>query len=429
MNLLTEFQSKLHHNQYLIAFSGGVDSTALLSLFAKSREIQPHLQLRAIHIHHGLSPNADKWLQHCVQICTQLAIPLITKKVHINKKKGIEQGAREARYQAIAEERLPNEIVVTAHHLQDQTETFFLALKRSSGIKGLSAMQMESELFGMPIFRPMLKWKKESLKDYVQAQNLAWIEDESNTDNRYERNFLRNEILPKLRERWSYFDQAVQTTAQRCYEQQQLLNELLADDFNQNYDQTDRTFDVSNFAQYNVNKQNALLRMWLEKLGEPMLGEQPLAILLKNVIFAKADANPQYVLLDKSIRRYQNKLYLLPKFTDVTDFCAELTIGQTLLLPDYLGNLQLIKTSENLTALWQTGTHEFHSILPLTNEKITVRFGYSGTVKLHANDLNRDIKKLWQKFNVPVWQRTRIPLIFYGETLKSAVGFFDNFPI
>lgn len=427
MSLFNEFQSKLNHQHYLIAFSGGLDSTALLSLFAKSRETQPHLQLRAIHIHHGLSPNADQWLAHCQQICRQLNIPLITKKVSINKKRGIEQGAREARYQAISEARLPNEVVVTAHHLQDQTETFFLALKRGSGVKGLSAMQMETELFSMPIFRPLLHCSKTRLKGFVQGEKLAWIEDESNADNRYERNFLRNQVLPPLRERWAFFDHAVQTTAQLCYNQQQLLNELLADEFAQRYNENDRTFNVSQFAKYSVNKQNALLRMWLEELGEPLLGEQALAILLKEVIFAPKDANPQYVLRDKTIRRYQNKLYLVPKMTEVSHFCAELRIGQILLLPDYLGDLQLFKTSENLTALWRIGAHEFKSILPLTNEKITVGFGYSGTVKLHAQDLNRDIKKVWQKLGVPVWQRTRIPLIFYGERLKSAVGFFDNF--
>lgn len=427
MSLFSEFQSKLRYQHYLIAFSGGLDSTALLSLFAKSREIQPHLQLRAIHIHHGLSPNADQWLAHCQQICQQLNIPLITKKVQVNKKNGIEQGAREARYQAIFEERLPNEVVATAHHLQDQTETFFLALKRGSGVKGLSAMQIESELFGMRIFRPLLNAQKEDLETYLRAEKLTWIEDESNEDNRYERNFLRNQVLPQLRERWAFFDQAVQTTAQLCYNQQQLLNELLTDEFVQRYNENDRTFEISHFAQYSANKQNALLRMWLEKLGEPLLGEQSLGVLLKDVIFAKVDANSQYVLLDKTIRRYQNKLYLVPKLTDVSYFCAELRIGQILLLPDYLGDLQLFKTSENLTAVWRIGAHEFKSILPLTNEKITVGFGYSGTVKLHAQDLNRDIKKVWQKLGVPVWQRTRIPLIFYGERLKSAVGFFENF--
>ena len=427
MSLLTEFQAKLSHHQYLIAFSGGLDSTALLALFAKSREIRPHLQLRAIHIHHGLSPNADHWQAHCELICRQLNIPLLTRKVSVDKKKGIEQGAREARYQAIAEARLENEMVATAHHLQDQTETFFLALKRSSGVKGLSAMQMESQLWGMPIFRPLLNYNKEELETYVRTQELPWIEDESNADSRYERNFLRNDVLPALRERWVHFDQAVQMAAQHCYNQQQLLTELLADEFQQNYDETDRTFDVTHFAQYSHNKQNALLRMWLETLGMPMLGESALTQLFQDVIFAKADRNPQFAAQDKLIRRYQNKLYLTPKFHDVSDYCVELRIGQILLLPDYLGELQLLKSAENLTALWRYQGHEYRSVLPLTDEKIQVRLGYKGKVKLHANDLNRDIKKVWQQLNVPVWQRSRIPLIFYGEQLKSAVGFFDNF--
>ncbi|WP_116632130.1 tRNA lysidine(34) synthetase TilS [Pasteurella langaaensis] len=431
MSLLTEFQSKLKHQKYLIAFSGGLDSTALLSLFAKSRENRPHLQLRAIHIHHGLSPNADKWQQHCEQICAQLNIPLITKKVHINKKNGIEQGAREARYQGILETRLADEIVATAHHLQDQTETFFLALKRGSGVKGLGAMQTESELFAMPIFRPLLNYTKDELETFVRAENLTWVEDESNGDSRYDRNFLRNQVLPLLRQRWAHFDDMVTMAAQHCYNQQQLVNELLNDEFKQNYDETDRTFNISKFEQYSVHKQYALLRMWLAELGLPMLGELPLSIIVQNVILAKSDANPQYQLQGKMIRRYQHKLYLTPQFADVSHFQAELKIGEPLLLPDGLGTLELLKTSQNLTALWhyrdENCAQEFRSHLPFTEEKIRVGFGYSGKVKVKEQDLNREIKKVWQKLNVPTWQRNRIPLIFYGNTLKSAVGFFKNF--
>lgn len=145
-------------NKLLIAFSGGLDSTALLSLVKKLREKRPHLSLRAIHIHHGLSPNADTWTEHCQQLCEQFAIPLIIEKVKVEMHDGIEAGAREARYQAISTHIQPNEYLVTAHHLNDQTETFFLALKRGTGLQGLGAMQKESQLFGMPILRPLLSF-------------------------------------------------------------------------------------------------------------------------------------------------------------------------------------------------------------------------------------------------------------------------------
>ena len=138
-----------NQTHFLIGFSGGLDSTALLSLVKKLSKKRPHLSLRAIHIHHGLSPNADAWTAHCQQLCEQFAIPLIIEKVKVEMHDGIEAGAREARYQAISTHIQPDEYLVTAHHLNDQTETFFLALKRGAGLQGLGAMQKESQLFGL----------------------------------------------------------------------------------------------------------------------------------------------------------------------------------------------------------------------------------------------------------------------------------------
>ena len=167
MDLFSLFQAQIPTttNKLLIAFSGGLDSTALLSLVKKLSEKRPHLSLRAIHIHHGLSPNADAWTAHCQQLCKQFAIPLIIEKVKVEMHDGIEAGAREARYQAISTHIQPDEYLVTAHHLNDQTETFFLALKRGAGLQGLGAMQKESQLFGMPILRPLLSFSRNELED------------------------------------------------------------------------------------------------------------------------------------------------------------------------------------------------------------------------------------------------------------------------
>lgn len=425
MYLQSRFATKLKHQAYLIAFSGGLDSSVLLHLFAKQREIQPHLALRAIHIHHGLSPNADNWAAHCQHICDQLQIPLIIENVEIDTQNGIEQGAREARYQAIAKYRKADEIVAAAHHLQDQTETFFLALKRGSGIQGLSAMQYESAVYNLPIFRPLLEFNRSELLSYAKQHQLHWIEDESNTDNRFERNFLRNHILPQLRQRWDFWDQAVARSAQHCYEQQQLINELLLPEFEQNYHKTDRTFSLINFAEHSENKQNALLRMWLAKLQQPMPSQVQLKEIVQNVIFADNDRNPQFLLNQKVIRRYQQRLYLTEKLADLTDFNQELQVGEKILLPDNLGALTLYKTADFLTALWQTENQSYQSHLSLTTQKIEVRFGYSQPIKLVGDNHHRDIKKIWQQYKVPPWQRSRIPLIFYGGELQSAVGFFQ----
>ena len=429
--LLTKFQAQIDkyastQKQFLIGFSGGLDSTALLLLFTKLRENRPHLQMRAIHIHHGLSANADSWTEHCKQICEQLNVPLIIEKVRVDTCNGIEAGAREARYKAISQHILPDEILATAHHLQDQTETFFLALKRGSGLQGLGAMQLQSTVYNLPVFRPLLHFTRPELEQFVQATKLDWVEDESNRDSRYERNFLRNEILPELRQRWAHFDLAVQRSAQHCFEQQQLINELLADEFAQNFDKTDRSFSIQQFAQYSATKQKALLRLWLNEWQLPMPSLVQLEQIIQDVIFARSDSNPLFQLGEKVVRRHQQKLYLTPQFTDISTHKVDIKIGETVCLPDNLGTLTLTQQADKLLVQWKN-KQIVTQTLPFTNSPIQIRFSYSSKIRLTEKSANKEMKKIWQHFNVPVWQRQRIPLIFYGDKLKSAVGLFEVF--
>ena len=426
MDLLSDIEKQLKQTSaqgFLIALSGGLDSTVLLSLFAKLCQKQPHLQpsVRAIHIHHGLSPNADSWAKHCQNLCDQFQIPLIIERVQVDKTNGIEAGAREARYQAIKKHLQTQEVLVTAHHLNDQTETFFLALKRGSGLQGLGAMQQRSVLFGMPILRPLLGFTRTQLEDYAQKEKLNWITDESNEDNRYDRNFLRNEILPKLRERWTHFDLAVQRSAQHCFEQQQLINDLLNEAFAEHC-KIKNQFKLLQFHQYSPTKQTALLRMWLAENQLEMPSKRQLTQLINDVVFAKEDAIPQFQLVSKVIRRYQDCLYLTKPFSDLTKYTLKLE-KTTLSLPDDLGNLTAQENEHNLIFYWQ----DYSVTLEKTDSPIFIRFGYSGKVKHHSKRPREDIKKIWQELGVPVWERNRIPLIFYGNELKSAVGFFRVF--
>ena len=427
MDLLSDIEKQLKQTSaqgFLIALSGGLDSTVLLSLFAKLRQKRPHLQplsIRAIHIHHGLSQNADNWAKHCQNLCDQFQIPLVIERVQVNKTNGIEAGAREARYQAIKKLLQTQEMLVTAHHLNDQTETFFLALKRGSGLQGLGAMQQQSVLFGMPILRPLLGFTRTQLEDYAQKEKLNWITDESNEDNRYDRNFLRNEILPELRERWAHFDLAVQRSAQHCFEQQQLINDLLSEAFAEHC-QIKNQFKLYQFRKYSLAKQTALLRMWFVENQLEMPSKRQLTQLINDVILAREDANPQFQLVNKVIRRYKDSLYLTKPFSDLTKCILKLE-QNTLSLPDDLGNLTVQENERNLIFYWQN----YSVMLDKTDLPISIRFGYSGKVKHHPKSPREDIKKLWQSLDIPPWQRNRIPLIFYGDELKSAVGFFCVF--
>ncbi|TCP97705.1 tRNA(Ile)-lysidine synthase [Cricetibacter osteomyelitidis] len=429
MPLITQIQQQIQQfysskQAFLIALSGGLDSMALLSLFVKLREKQPHFSLRAIHIHHGLSANANQWATHCQQYCEQLAVPLIVEKVKINTTNGIEAGAREARYSAIQKHLQKNEVLVTAHHQNDQTETFLLALKRGSGVQGLSAMAVQSVVYNVSVFRPLLSVSRSQLEDYAVAEKLTWVNDESNENSYYDRNFLRNVVLPQLRERWPYFDQAVSRTATHCAEQQRLLNELLQQEFRQIYDKTHRTLTIAQFSDYSTAKQKALLRLWLAEQQLLMPSAVQLERVLTDVIQAKNDRNPQFQLGGQIIRRYQQKLYLVKQFADLKEISIPLEWNKKIVLPDNLGSFILNKTSEKITALWQSPQGDLVSELPPAEQPMSVRFSYSGKVRLTEKSVNKDIKKIWQDLAVPPWQRQRIPLIFYGERLQSAVGFF-----
>ncbi|VTX63495.1 tRNA lysidine(34) synthetase TilS [Haemophilus haemolyticus] len=427
MDLLSDIEKQLKQTSaqgFLIALSGGLDSSVLLSLFAKLRQKQAHLQtlsLRAIHIHHGLSQNADNWVKHCQNLCDQFQIPLIIERVQVDKTNGIEAGAREARYQAIKKHLQTQEMLVTAHHLNDQTETFFLALKRGSGLQGLGAMQQQSVLFGMSIFRPLLGFTRLQLEDYAQKEKFNWVTDESNENNRYDRNFLRNEILPELRERWAHFDLAVQRSAQHCFEQQQLINDLLGEAFAEHC-KIKNQFKLLQFRQYSSAKQTALLRMWLAENQLEMPSKRQLTQLINDVVLAREDATPHFLLVNKVIRRYQESLYLTKPFSDLTKCTLKLE-KNTLSLPDDLGNLTVQENENNLIFYWQ----DYSVTLEKTDLPISIRFGYSGKVKHHPKRPREDIKKIWQSLDIPPWQRNRIPLIFYGDELKSAVGFFCVF--
>ena len=190
-----------------VAFSGGLDSSVLLAGLAELRDSRlPDIELRALHIHHGLSQFADNWVAHCQLFCQQRNIPFTAVRVQVNRQNGgIEAAARAARYQAFAENLSENEVLLTAQHLNDQCETFFLALKRGSGPAGLSAMSADSWTPGYRLLRPLLDISREQLEEYATQHQLSWIEDDSNRDARFDRNFLRLDILPALYDRWPHF--------------------------------------------------------------------------------------------------------------------------------------------------------------------------------------------------------------------------------
>lgn len=415
---------------FLIGLSGGVDSVALLHLFCALRQ-RLNFNLRAIHIHHGLSPNADAWAAFCQQRCEQWQVPLAVCPVVVSGKQGVEANARAARYRAISQHILPNEMFVTAHHLDDQVETFFLSLKRGSGVAGLSAMQAVKKRQDFTLFRPLLAVPKSALLDYAHTNGLGWINDESNDDRHFDRNFLRHEILPKLNARWAQFNQMVARASQHCANQQQLIKALLEDEFSARFDRLQQRLTVAGFERFSPLKQQELVRWWLAECGLPMPSQPQLAQILQ-LIAAAPDKNPTVQLADKTLRRFQQQLFITEHFLPslkMETVEMPLAAGETLTLPEQLGTL--CRTEQAVVFGEKSGkSHRLHLPKPLRNQPLAVKFCPSGKVKRYGKAQREEMKKLWQQNGVPAWLRDRTPLLFVYEQnawqLLAILGDYEN---
>lgn len=395
------------HRQFLLAFSGGLDSTVLLHRLVRWREQDPTIQLRAIHIHHGLSANADGWVAHCQQVCQQWQVPLLVERVVLGDEGlGIEAHARQARYQAFRMALLPGEALVTAQHLDDQCETFLLALKRGSGPTGLSAMSGESNFAGTKLLRPLLNERRESLYQWAMTHQLTWIEDESNQDDAYDRNFLRLRIVPLLSARWPHFAEAVARSASLCGEQEQLLDEMLAAEL-VTLMAEDGSLAVEPLTTLSAPRRAALLRRWLGAHNALMPSRDVPERIWREVAQAREDAFPCLRLGDFTVRRYQQRLHWVKYIPGQTEAVLSWPdISEPLLLPADLGELAL----EPGGALRE----------PNQGDTVTIRFRASGNLHIVGRHGGRKLKKIWQELGVAPWRRDTTPLLFYGETLIAA---------
>jgi tRNA(Ile)-lysidine synthase len=406
--------SSLHpHRSLLVAFSGGLDSTVLLHQLVTLREtIAPDLQLRAMHIHHGISANADKWAAHCEQLCTRWNVPLQVARVRLaDDGKGVEAQARAARYQALTHALRPAEALLTAQHLDDQCETFLLALKRGSGPAGLAAMPARLAFAGTVLLRPLLGQSRETLEAWARLHRLTWIEDESNQDDAYDRNFLRLRVLPVLQRRWPHFARSVARSAELCGEQEALLDELLAEQLAALLLE-DGALRIAPLVSLSETRRAALLRRWFATHKAAMPSRAALQRVWDEVASSRDDANPRLKFGDYEVRRFQGALYWVPSASGQGDTVLHWAAPYApLILPAGLGTLTLAAEGQAVRA-------------PRRDEPVSIRFKAGGTHHIVGRDRGRSLKKIWQELQIPSWRRNATPLVFYGEQLIAAPGIF-----
>lgn len=418
--LYPRFASFLDRNhkrghRLVLALSGGLDSRVLLHLLHRYSQTYPENPCTAIHVHHGLSPNADQWAQQCLQWCEALAIPVLVEHVELELegRVSIEQEARDKRYQALTKHLAQGDSLLTGQHLADQSETFLLALKRGSGPKGLASMPARAEFASGSILRPLLDVSREAIQSYAREHELCWIEDESNQDVKFDRNFLRHQVMPVLKQRWPGIESAISRSAGLCAEQELLLEELLGDRLTQLVS-ADGSLLIDGLLAQSERARNQLLRLWLARKGSLMPSQKQLALIWQEVALAREDANPKLVLASGEVRRFQGRLYLVEKSQDLSYWQSRLPLEQTVVLPDGLGELLLTSRGANRQLR-----------MPLPGEQWQVGFAPEGlTAHPEGRAGSRNLKKLFQEYGVPSWLRRRTPILLADGQVAAVAGLF-----
>lgn len=404
-----------------IAYSGGLDSAALLHL--AHRYAHAHgLPLFAFHVHHGLSPNAELWLAHCRRECEKLGVPFDARHVEVGNvaKTGVEEAARLRRYAALGEMCRAHDapLLLTAHHQDDQAETVLLQLLRGSGVAGLSGMDESNhahDLLGdaqLLMGRPLLRVSRAELETHVRAHAIAHVEDESNADPRYARNALRHHVMPLLQRYFPGYQQRFARTAQHAQSAQYLLIELASQDLSDCLDHD--SLDISRLRQLDADRIDNLLRYWFGSRGIRMPSTAWLAEMRTQLLEAKEDAQVCVTHADCHIRRHRDHVFITPKYDEIEASTPRSFVWQgeaSLHWPQFGGTLYFDVSEQGMDAEW------------LRQQTLTICLRSGGErLKPAADRPTRNLKQHYQSRNVPAWERERLPLVFAEKQLLFAAG-------
>lgn len=412
----------------LIGLSGGVDSVVLLHLLHKLAA-RHAWHLSALHVHHGISRNADAWAKFCAELCEQQRIPFLVERIDIAplRAHGIEAAARKLRIAAFS--RQACDYVALAHHADDQAETLLLQMLRGAGVRGASAMPVltlrrrsglkaESkrpqiaERAGSPnLLRPLLHCSRREILDYAAAHGLQWIEDESNADDSYPRNFLRHRILPLLEQKFPAYRDTLGRSARHFAEAGELLDDLARQDAGQSLD--GNALCVAALRELPVARAKNLLRYFLHSQGATMPQSTHLDEMLRQLCEARQDADLKVRLGDCQLRRYRDSVYLLPVTGDLDRDYVMLWQGEAI--------LDWAPLAAQLHFSHATGAGI--SLRKLQRAPLTLRLRKGAeSLRPHPAAPKRTLKNLLREHHIPPWQRERLPLLFCGDELACVVG-------
>ena len=394
---------------YCLAYSGGRDSHVLLHVAAQLLGTSDSVRLRALHIDHGLSADSQVWASHCERVCRQLGVAFERVRVEvIDDGDGPEAAARVARYDAFDATLGAGEHLLLAQHADDQAETFLLQALRGSGPDGLASMPRRRP-FGRGVMgRPLIGCPAAAIAEYADRHALAWVEDPSNAEQRFDRNFLRHEILPRLQRRWPAAVQTLGRSARRSAAASQILLGVADDDLKAVRLPGTAQLSVSELRRLPRERAYNALRLWVRQADRRMPRLQDLVGVFDELVQARADSVGRIVVTDYEFRRHADRLFLLPSSEEARAFEHE--------WPAPFAPLSIPEIGVQLTAeaCAAQGIH-----LP-ADARISVRSRVGGEViKLGEPGFHKAVKKLLQEAGVPPWERERIPLLFADERLAA----------
>ncbi|ABL01917.1 tRNA(Ile)-lysidine synthetase [Candidatus Ruthia magnifica str. Cm (Calyptogena magnifica)] len=368
----------LKDKQIVLGLSGGIDSVVLLYY------LNTHYpnKTRVIHYNHHLSQYCNEWNKFCEKLCLSLNITYLSIDLYFNNTSNIEENTRKKRYHSLSNSLKKNEVLCTAHHQNDQAETLLLQLFRGSGIKGLAAMPKEKPL-GMGIhYRPFLTISKFQIIDYAKNNKLNWIEDDSNKNTNFMRNFLRLEILPKLSGAYKNLTRTLARSAKHQSEALKLIRELADIDMNTYHiiNNANR-IDTNRLIKLETHRIKNVLRHHLNLLNFLTPSDKIMHQIIE-LLYTKENTNP-LVCWDKyEIRRYQNELYFINKT-----------------LPRKNAFCPFYKELKNF-------------------KNFSIRYRQEGQrIKLLGKTHTQSLKKVLQEANIPPWERNRLKMYYIDNKL------------
>tara|TARA_B110000438_G_scaffold134083_1_gene129774 strand:+ start:1027 stop:2370 length:1344 start_codon:yes stop_codon:yes gene_type:complete len=400
--------------KFCIAFSGGVDSTVLLH--AMKNIIDEKSQIRAIHINHNLVGNSKVWAKTCKSICKKLKIDIEIISLELTHNGyGLEAAARDERYKKLKEKLYENEYLLTAHHEEDQMETVFLRMARGTGLDGLQGINEKYSFGKGTIFRPMLEVSKALILDYAKEHQLKWVEDSSNQDTHFDRNYLRKKVIPQFRERWPSIALSVSRLSQLSAQNKTILNQIAKEDIGSMEHMN--VLPLAKLLDKSFERTNNILRYIILANEMTIPSMKTLQNGLKEILDPETDKS---VIAWKGycIRQYKNNLYFLSNLDlepNQVDVRIPWEISKTLNLGKNIGTIEA-------TFIYGDGL----SIKKCEN-KLTISYRQGGElIKPIGHRINKSLKNLFQENHIPPWMRDKIPLIYYQNELVSVADLWFN---